>query len=315
LLEGAEQDCVWCHPNDVDQLLARRLVGTQQEQEDKAPHTVRGLLTAWLEAQQRRTDTMASTKRVREYTTRRLTRVLGEIRLEDLGAQHLEDFRDQAGAPFTLRLDLKDLRAAWRWAAARGWVGQDLPKVVLPEAKPARDRRTPTLQEAEQVAHHLQGWHKAAYELIFATGCRSVAMARLRWEHVDWETGRITLFGKGMRRRILPAPGRVLNTLRALWVVRGQPASGEVFTGARIKDMFAHRITRACKALGVERFTAHGLRRLRAREFRRRGVAVRVAASYLGHTPEMMLRVYDEASAEDLEAAMRACFDPESAGP
>jgi len=47
---------------------------------------------------------------------------------------------------------------------------------------------------------------------------------------------------------------------------------------------------------------------LRARELRRKGVPVRVAADFLGRSPGMMLSIYDEATPEHLDAAMRACL-------
>jgi len=254
---------------------------------------------------------MESSKKARRGTTRRLTRVLGGVPVEDLGARHLEAFRDQGGAALTLRAALKDLRSAWRWSRSRGWINRELATIALPEARPTSERHTPTLAEAEQIGAQLQGSRRAAYELIFATGCRGIAMIRLRWQDINWVTSKVRLCGKGKKWRTVPVPERVIEALHELRESCGRPESGRVFEGVHFRCLLGRQLGRICAALGVARFTLHALRRLRAREFRRKGVAVRVAASYLGHSPQMMLRVYDEASEEDLEAAMKACFEGE----
>ena len=160
---GTPQGCIWATPEGLAEELARRVLGREESTEtEDVPQTVGDLLAAWLKAQEARTDIMESSKKARRGTTRRLTRVLGGVSVEDLGARHLEAFRDQGGAALTLRAALKDLRSAWRWSRSRGWINRELATIALPEARPTSERHTPTLAEAEQIGAQLQGSRRAA---------------------------------------------------------------------------------------------------------------------------------------------------------
>ena len=85
--------------------------------------------------------------------------------------------------------------------------------------------------------------------------------------------------------------------------------------GSDIHGRLRIKVKRTCKAQGIPHFGLHGLRRLRVREYRRGGVDVVVAAALLGHSPLVMMRLYDEASKEEKREAMQALWAKERSEP
>ena len=84
----------------------------------------------------------------------------------------------------------------------------------------------------------------------------------------------------------------------------GRPAASEPLLGTRgkiIRSRGRDKLVAACGGLGIEPFTWHGVRRRVVRRLRRAGVSVKAAATFLGHSPTVMLRIYDEISDDDLE--------------
>ena len=80
----------------------------------------------------------------------------------------------------------------------------------------------------------------------------------------------------------------------------------------RVVTELRRRMARSCDRLGIEVFTPHALRRLRVRSCRRSGVPIRTAADYLGHSPQVMIELYDASSEEDLRSVVDLCFDMDS---
>ena len=66
----------------------------------------------------------------------------------------------------------------------------------------------------------------------------------------------------------------------------------------------AKYIRPACERAGVRRFTPHALRRAAVDAFMRAGVDIGTAAAITGHSPQVMLKYYRQATDEDCRRAI-----------
>jgi len=273
--------------------------------------TVRDLLRVWVGAQQARRDLAAGTKRHYKIQGKAMVRMIGDVRLDRIGPQFGEAWRDRAlasgVAPGTLRGQFGTLRVAWRWGFARGLVpAEHLP---LPRVKrtPTRKDYTPTLEEAWKVADELDGWKRAAMVMLLSTGARIGEIAGLTWEACDRDAGEVTLTGKTGPRTVL-VPAAFWDALDTLPSASPERPAGRVFGHLQFRtvtDNFSVRaLAKACAEAGVPRFTAHGVRRLVVGQYYSSGVDVGTAAALLGHSPEVALRHYRKVTRDDQVRAL-----------
>lgn len=106
--------------------------------------------------------------------------------------------------------------------------------------------------------------------LGFTVGTRRNEIHMLDWPDVHWSDGTLSLMRKGrLSRTTWDAPPLVMNYLHELWVLKGRPGEGPVFTAVD-RPHYGHRLTgegiryvldRICKEAGIRRFTPHSLRR------------------------------------------------------
>lgn len=265
--------------------------------------TVADLLGYWKGHQRARTDIRERTRADATHLARRLRQELGAIRCDRLDRATLEAYRDRqirAGmAPRTVAWHLSVLGAAWRYGRSVGLVEGDYPAIRV-RVEDRAPKVTPTPGQVAAVLDHLHGWRGTLARLLFATGARIGELAQLRWEDVDLEDGLVSLEGKTGPRTV-PLPCGALEELAAL------PRSGTYVLGVQPRTAalgFRVALRAACDAAGVPRWTPHGFRRLATDTLYRSGVDVGTAAAYLGHSPQVALRYYRQASAEDLRAAV-----------
>jgi len=170
--------------------------------------------------------------------------------------------------------------------------------------KPARNQRTPPLADVLAVLEHLEGWPRLAVVLMMGTGARIREIANLRWKDIDLESGTIRIRESKTRPRTLPVAEDVVAELR-----RHGPGAAEagiygVLPDTVMGQMRSRYLPWACEAAGVERFTAHALRRAAVGAFLRAGMDVGTAAMFFGHSPRVMLEHYRRATADDLRDAL-----------
>lgn len=273
--------------------------------------TVRDLLECWVGAQEQRHDLAAHTFRGYKQAAGRVAEGMGDAALHALHRGTLERYRDQrlraGGAPSTVGLEYQVMRSAWRWGQDLGFCPHHrLPTLRLPKES-RYSRHTPSRGDVAQVLAALEGWQRVAVLLLYATGARPGEVTFLRWGDLDLDAGLVHLGRhEGARKtgeRTIPIRPEVVRELRA-WgpgepgalVLRDQPETAKAVLGFYLR--------RACEQAGIEPWSPMGLRRLAEDELYRRVGDPSAAAAMLGHSPEMALKHYRRATADDLRRAM-----------
>lgn len=271
--------------------------------------TVELLVRAWRGARKRDDDYSEYTRKSDRTFGRRLTDVIGRLRLVDVddgtGGYLRRELRKKY-AVGTTRATLAALVAIWKWALREGVVDFALDfseeyrrlreTAKRGEATGARLRTTPEEDEAWAIADALEdgpAWAALAYRLLMMTGARIGEIATLRWTQVGTES--IRVIGK-------TGPRQVYVEADALAVVsKARPAHAAdedrvlAATENTVKKHLGRHMDKAAARAGVRRITPHALRRFAVQRYIRRGVPPSVAAEQLGHTPEVMLRHYAKA--------------------
>jgi integrase len=270
--------------------------------------TVQELLEYWVGGQLARTDVTADWQRNCKNCGRHLASELGAVSLDRIDRGTLERYRESrlrlGFASGTVQQDFKALHAAWRWGREMGLCpDKNLPHVYV-KVVGVREKNTPSRDEVVRVIQEIKGWPHLAVLLLFATGARIGEVATLRWCDVDPKRLLVRVRGKTGYREI-PIGPQVLEAIQAE-AAPGGPEDG--LFGVSSKYIRAHLsakyIRPACERAGVRRFTPHALRRAAVDAFMRAGVDIGTAAAITGHSPQVMLKYYRQATDEDCRRAI-----------
>lgn len=200
-----------------------------------------------------------------------------------------------------------------------------------------RGRRLPRFLHVDEMARVIEApdltdplgrRDRAVLELFYATGARISELAALDIEHLDLESGWVSLRGKGRRERVVPfgAPARAaveayLESGRpALLEPAAGPRPGRMESdqetgrplflnhrGARLSvrglRMVVERHTR--QAVGERRVSPHGIRHSFATHLLDRGADIRTVQEMLGHASLSTTQIYTHVSQERLRSVYR----------
>jgi integrase len=298
------------------------LIGGGVQQEEKATtvddiKTLKDLLEWWSAAQDARRDLAPATRLHREGSANRLAMNIGRVRLDQLTARDLERYRDQGTttgktrrgqgpaprkllAPRTIQVDLQAMQDALEWGRE---LGLQIPRIPSPRIRQSRtyNHHTPTVEEVQTIYGVLtQDWHRAMLSLLWATGVRIGELETVRWRDIDIERGWMTVSGKTGTREV-PLTPRARHGISLL----ERTTPDDIIWPGKDPSSFANVLRRACTRAGVTRFSPHAMRRLAVDELRRAGIPVELAATFLGHSPAVMLRVYRKPTSRELEVAIQ----------
>lgn len=130
----------------------------------------------------------------------------------------------------------------------------------------------------------------AVMTVIARLGMRSIEVARLELEDLDWRVGELLIRGKGGRQDRLPLPTDVGQALVEYLNERpGRTAVRQVFLTLRAPhgpiraDLVGDVVERACQRAGVGHVGPHRLRHALARELLRRGAGLMAIGQVLRH--------------------------------
>ena len=140
---------------------------------------------------------------------------------------------------------------------------------------------------------------RAIMMLVARLGLRSVEVARLELDDLDWRRGELTVRGKGRRQDRLPLPTDVGEALSGYLASRGRVAgSRRVFLTCRAPrgpirpDLVNDVIERGCLRAGIARFGPHRMRHALAGQLLRQGVGLVAISQVLRHQDLATTAVY-----------------------
>ncbi len=172
-----------------------------------------------------------------------------------------------------------------------GWRDVDVPQTI---AAADIDRLLLSCERSE----HLGARDFAVLMLLARLGLRSVEVARLELDDVDWRAGEIMVRGKARRFDRLPLPGDVGEALAGYLSFRGGGEAQRVFLTLRAPtrpirpELVGDIVERACKRAGVAHVGAHRLRHALASELLRQGASMIDISQVLRHTDLASTAIY-----------------------
>lgn len=148
-------------------------------------------------------------------------------------------------------------------------------------------------------------------QFIAFCGARKTEAANVLWSDIDFKRGTIHLrITKNGEPRYVPMTDEMRELLERLKSQRPDATMGDRVLLVKEAQGF---INTACKKLGIQRFTTHGLRHLFGTACLESGVDVRTVAAWLGHKDNgaLLLKVYSHIRAQhETEMIRKVRFAP-----
>jgi site-specific recombinase XerD len=199
-----------------------------------------------------------------------------------------------------------ELRSLLRFLHVRGLTAMSLADSVPPVAG-WRDTGIPQMLARSEVERLLTSCDRLRLDgmrdytiliLLARLGLRSIEVARLALDDLDWRKGELVVRGKARRQDRLPLPGDVGEALAAYLRLRGQHESRCVFLTLRAPrrpiraDLVGDVVQRACRRAGVAHVGAHRLRHALASELLRQGASLLEISQVLRHRDLATTAIY-----------------------
>jgi site-specific recombinase XerD len=199
-----------------------------------------------------------------------------------------------------------ELRSLLRFLHVRGLTASALAESVPPVAG-WRETGIPRTIARGEVERLLAGCDRSRLDgvrdfailiLLARLGLRSIEVARLELDDLDWRSGEIVVRGKARRQDRLPLPGDVGEALAAYLSLRGQHDSRRVFLTLRAPtrpiraDLVGDVVQRACQRAGLRHLGAHQLRHGLASELLREGASLIEISHVLRHRDLATTAIY-----------------------
>ncbi len=195
------------------------------------------------------------------------------------------------------RRDLEVLRAAINhWHKFHGPLANK-PVVVLPARQEAREKWL-TKEQARSLRREAMKWpHLYRFIVIgFATGTRSGAIVKLKWEWIDLKRGvmRRKAYGEADTNKKAPPVrlGRSLIRLMRKWRKADGRCEYVIHIDGKPVKKLRRTWAQAAMAAGLEWATPHMMRHSRASWLMQEGVDMWEAAGHLGMSMEILTKVY-----------------------
>jgi site-specific recombinase XerD len=191
-----------------------------------------------------------------------------------------------------------ELRSLLRFLYLRGFTSIALADSV-PSVAGWRDTEIPATMPAADVERllgacdrsSLGGARNYAIMLLLARlGLRSIEVARMELEDLDWRVGELVVRGKARRQDRLPLPADVGEALAGYLVLRGKRPFQHVFLTVKAPtrpiraELVGDVVQRACVRAGIAHVGAHRLRHTFASELLRAGASIVDISQLLRHS-------------------------------
>lgn len=242
--------------------------------------------------------------------------------------RYLVGLADRPMAPRTIARRASALRRYFAWAARTGLVAADpsvtlraprgsgrLPRVLHDEAlhrlldDPAHAASAGEVSDPASRARRLRD--DAVAEVLYGSGLRVSELCGLRHGDLDLDRGRVTVWGKGSKQRMVPLSEPAVVALRR-WSTEGRgllagpetPAE-VVFVNLRGKPLTPRDTRRILDRRSSEPTHPHALRHTFATHLLDGGADLRTVQELLGHEDLSTTQIYTHVSRERL----RQVFD------
>jgi site-specific recombinase XerD len=268
----------------------------------------------------RSTELSPETVKTERVWLRQFAEYLGDVEVSDVTSAHVRDFllyqKQRNLSPFTLRRCHTSISAFYTWACSDDVaLASDDPTDRVPP--PKLPKRKPRALDTDDIEALLQAARqgrcprrdRAIVLFLLDSGCRVSEVCNLTMEHLDLESGRILVEGKGSKER-LTYLGRRARTATWLYISdeRPQPAQvneDRVFLTERGDTMsrFCLRdvIVRLANRVGVKA-TPHAFRHTAAILHLKNGMDLVSLQHLLGHSDISTTRHYlDALKDEDIQ--------------
>lgn len=214
-------------------------------------------------------------------------------------ALYLKEMTFRGRSKATVQRRAAAIRSCLRFLVMEGWFSGEAATVPLPD----KGRRLPQILSEGEVERLLAACigeaprdrrDRALLEVAYGCGLRASELVTLKLRDLDFSSGRLRVFGKGEKERVVPLLGDVRKIVLD-YVENGRPsldvsARGEVFlsrSGGPLHREDVWRIIRKRgKAAGIAavRLHPHVLRHSFGTHLLRRGMDLRTLQELLGHS-------------------------------
>lgn len=317
-----ETKCIGWHTEDeaIKDLARRVAAGSLDAEQPVAPteETIRSLLDLYMKAR-KKAKLSPLTLRNNQTAATALTEAVGSVVLERLTLETLEGYRDSAlrdgtTRSSTVRFYLRVLKQAWKWGTEHGLLDAPWPRVRVLDIGDAKEKPIADIDDMESVERFMrerwpEGWAWRCFHIIRTTGARPGEVAKLTVGDVDLDAAELKIRQKrspGKKPvRVFPLLDDTLEMLREWVADRGSaallwgPSPKAVYT-----SMTGDHMPGAFEKLEIAAVSPYAMRRAAVRSMIRGGVPIKVAAELTGHSPEQLLRDYEQALPEDLREAV-----------
>ncbi len=323
----------------TDRELARRRLNELRDEvgnltsQDAGQLTFEILANRWQESV--RHTVKESTAKRRKRCVAVVSPFFAGVTLRHITASHCERWVTERGesiAPQTFAHELDTMKAVFEYAKEQGLILRNpaqsirrkriLPAqievptrtqfVQLVAAIRASDGRTSSQERTTDGADLV--------ELLAYSGCRIEEARNLRWEHVSFERGTLTITGgerrtKNYEARTVPMTAALSGLLSRLHSERQPKSTAHVMAIGSARRC----ITTACRRLGLPRFTHHDFRHFFATTCIESGVDIPTISKWLGHKDggALAMKVYghlrQEHSFEQVKRVTFGCETPKNA--
>ena len=153
----------------------------------------------------------------------------------------------------------------------------------------------------------------AIMELLYATGARISEVANLSLDNINFDSGQVKFFGKGMKERIVPIYNMAANALydyienaRPSLLKKSNNPTNNCFLGNSGKNMSADTMRKMfydkCKRAGISsNISPHSMRHTFATDVLDGGADLRSVQEMLGHASLSTTQIYTHLSAKKLK--------------
>jgi site-specific recombinase XerD len=191
-----------------------------------------------------------------------------------------------------------ELRSLLRFLYLRGFTEMALADSV-PSVAGWRDTEIPATMPPGDVQRLLGSCDRASLGgarnyaimlLLARLGLRSIEVARMELEDLDWRAGELVVRGKARRQDRLPLPADVGEAVADYLSRRGKRGSRHVFLTVKAPtrpiraDLVGDVVQRACQRAGIAHVGAHRLRHTFASELLREGASIVDISQLLRHS-------------------------------